>query len=46
MVFPLLAEPVMSQVLNIDRNTIVSDEWKHHLTLVLTQGLAPGGETA
>jgi len=45
-VFPLLAEPVMSQVLNIDRNTIVSDEWKHHLTLVLTQGLAPGGETA
>ena len=37
--FPLLAEPVMSETINVNRDVIRSDAWKQHVTQVLSQGL-------
>lgn len=39
LMFPLLAEPVMSETINVNRDVIRSDAWKQHVTQVLSQGL-------
>lgn len=39
LMFPLLAEPVMSEAIDINRDVIRSDAWKQHVTQVLSQGL-------
>lgn len=42
--FPVLIEPLMSQLLDIQRDTIASQQWKQHLTYILTHALCPAGE--
>lgn len=37
--FPLISEPLMKETLGIQRSTLQSDEWKQHVTQVLTCGL-------
>lgn len=37
--FPLIAEPLLSEVAQVDRQVVSSDAWKQHITLLLNQGL-------
>ncbi|MBV7264486.1 TetR/AcrR family transcriptional regulator [Photobacterium sp. WH24] len=39
MAFPMIAEPLIQDVLGVDRQVLRSSAWKQHLTLLLTQGL-------
>lgn len=37
--FPVVAEPIVGQILGIDRQTLQSDAWKAHIERLLTRGL-------
>lgn len=44
--FPLIAEPLLKEIAQVDRHVVSSDAWKQHITLLLKQGLQPIGSAS